>query len=160
MNNKAKNQIPSHQAVAKQQNGQQQAVAFQQTVYQGAIPPPELLARFDEIVPGAAARLILAAETESNHRRKLEQQAQDANIQLQQQQLSIAEYQSKATFNSDALGQILGFLVCALCIAGCVWLALFGFKEAAIALTVIPTAAIIQAFRLGNFKKSSSSQKD
>lgn len=55
----------------------QQVVSAKQTVthYQGAVPPPEILRGIDEIIPGAAARLIALAEQESNHRRILEVKA-------------------------------------------------------------------------------------
>jgi uncharacterized membrane protein len=97
-----------------------QVVAATQTVthYQGAVPPPEILRGIDEIVPGAAARLIVLAEQESNHRRSLEVKAIDANIAAQVAQAQINERQTKAVFRSDMIGQIAGFLVCLCCIGG------------------------------------------
>lgn len=124
--------------------------------YVGAIPPPSLLREFDLLIPGTAAKLIKWAEDEQLHRRALEQGAQTANIETQQRQVSIAEYQARAVFRSDLLGQTLGFIVCAGCAVGATWLGLTGNTGAAVALAAIPTAAVIQAFRASIFGKKSS----
>ena len=53
-----------------------QAVVQQQTIqmesYQGPLPPPDDLARYDEIVPGGAERLFTLLEKQANHRMGLE----------------------------------------------------------------------------------------
>ena len=40
--------------------------------FQGPIPPPNILSRYEEIVPGAAERIISMAEKQGEHRRNLE----------------------------------------------------------------------------------------
>jgi uncharacterized membrane protein len=40
--------------------------------YSGPLPPPAALKQYDEIVPGAAARIIAQAEKQTDHRIKLE----------------------------------------------------------------------------------------
>jgi len=127
-----------------------QVVAATQTVthYQGAVPPPEILRGIDEIVPGAAARLITLAEQESNHRRSLEVKTIEANIAAQVAQVQINEQQTKAVFRSDMMGQIAGFLVCLCCIGAAVYLGLNGHDWLAGGIAAIPTAALIKAFVL------------
>lgn len=135
---------------AKPSAGPQQVVhaQFEQVQqYSGQIPPPALLRDFDNIAPGTALRLIQWAEDEQAHRRRQEAEALAANIAAQQRQLDIAEYQTKAVKTSDLIGQALGFLVCASCIGGAVWLGLAGQTGVAVALTVIPSAAVVYAFR-------------
>jgi uncharacterized membrane protein len=39
--------------------------------FSGPLPPPEVLKRFDEIVPGAAERIIKMAEAQSEQRKDL-----------------------------------------------------------------------------------------
>lgn len=55
---------------------QLQAAAFQvieeHESYAGPIPHPDLLRRFNEIVPGAAERIIAMAESQQRHRQDLE----------------------------------------------------------------------------------------
>ena len=40
--------------------------------FSGPLPPPDILRQFDEVVPGAAERIIKMAEDQSLHRRSLE----------------------------------------------------------------------------------------
>ena len=131
----------------------QQVVTTQVQQYSGQIPPPDLLRSFDDLLPGTAKRLIQWAEEEQNHRRRLESGAQAANIDAQQRQISIAQYQSRGVFRSDIVGQVFGLVVCLSCISGAVLLALNGQPTVAGALTIIPTGAVIYAFRGHLFAK-------
>lgn len=130
-----------------------QAFIERRESYQGLIPHPAILQQFDDLIPGTAARIIQWAEDEQHHRRGLERQAHEANIAAQQRQLAIAEAQSRAVFKSDLVGQVLGFVVCLACVGGAVWLAMQGHYWVAGTLAAIPTAAVIQAFRVGAFAK-------
>lgn len=40
--------------------------------FSGPLPPPSILSNYDQIVPGAAERIITMAEEQAKHRRKLE----------------------------------------------------------------------------------------
>lgn len=42
--------------------------------FSGPLPPPEALARYDQVVPGAAERIIAMAEKQADHRRAMERQ--------------------------------------------------------------------------------------
>lgn len=132
----------------RQANNQVAASTQTITHYQGAVPPPEILRGIDEIVPGAAAKLIALAEQESNHRRSLEVKAIEANIAAQVAQAQINERQTKAVFRSDMIGQFAGFLVCLCCIGAAVYLGLNGHDWLAGGIAAIPTAALIKAFML------------
>ena len=131
-------------------NQSNQVVATHQTVthYQGAVPHPDILRGFDELVPGAAARLIKLAEDEAEHRRKIETMAIDANIATQQNQLALGEKQQKSVFRSDLIGQVFGLIVCLSSIAAAIYLGINGHDWLAGAIAAIPTAALIQAFAL------------
>lgn len=135
---------PAKKATTTPQNV---VTSVQQTqLFQGPTPHPDIMERYDALVPGTAKRLFEQAEAESAHRRSLEQKANEANIAAQQKQLAIADYQSKATFRSDAIGQTFGLIVSLSCIVGAVFLAVSGKEIAAAALAAIPTAAVIRAF--------------
>lgn len=45
------------------------------TAFIGPIPPPELLAKYEQTLPGLADRLVALAERESDHRRALQRRA-------------------------------------------------------------------------------------
>jgi hypothetical protein len=74
-------------------------------MYSGPIPPPEALARYEEIQPGAADRIIKMAEKQQEHRMSLETKAIGGQID-----------QSKR-------GQIFGFIAILLCIGVAVFFA-------------------------------------
>jgi uncharacterized membrane protein len=113
--------------------------------FYGPTPAPEDLERYERLVPGVAVRLFALAEEESRHRMALEDKAGEANIQAQQRQLAVAEYQSRAVFRSDLLGQIGGVIVSISCIYGAVYLGINSREIAASALTMIPLAAVVRA---------------
>jgi uncharacterized membrane protein len=47
-------------------------IAAQIHLYSGALPPPKILREYDQIVPGAAERLLRQAESQTRHRQQLE----------------------------------------------------------------------------------------
>lgn len=86
------------------------------------------------------------AKAEAIHQNEMVSLTTKANISAQQKQLEIAEYQGKAVFRSDTIGQIAGVIVSLACIAASAYLAVSGKEWVAAVLAGIPTAAVIQAF--------------
>ena len=115
--------------------------------YSGPIPHPDDLRRYDEIIPGAAERILRMAELENQHRHQQEDLAIHANIQAQQKQVEINELQTRMTFKSDSLGQSLGFVVTLLSLGGCLYLASINQPWVAGALVGLPLAGVIRALR-------------
>lgn len=68
--------------------------------YSGPLPPPEALQRYDQILPGAANRIIKMAESQHEHRQKLEKTVVESNA------------------FSQKVGLILGFVVAMTAIVG------------------------------------------
>ena len=58
-------------------------VRFEAEAYSGPLPTPEMLARYNQIVPGAAARIISMAESQMNHRQHLERVVVEAGVDAQ-----------------------------------------------------------------------------
>ncbi len=52
----------------------------QQISYSGPIPPPKFLREYDEIVPGAAERILAMAEAQTTHRIQIEKRAVESGI--------------------------------------------------------------------------------
>ncbi len=50
----------------------QQSLTISASQYAGPIPPPQMLAGYEEIVPGAADRILKMAESQASHRQALE----------------------------------------------------------------------------------------
>lgn len=61
----------STQASRKNDNGQDVKVVHQEA-YQGPLPHPDLLKKFDEVSPGAADKIIKMAELEQIHRHEMD----------------------------------------------------------------------------------------
>jgi len=64
---KGKNNVTA-QAPTRRSEVQTSTTVFEASMWQGPLPPPQQLERFNEIVPGAADRLIRMAEKQQDHR--------------------------------------------------------------------------------------------
>lgn len=86
-------------------------LAITQTVTQfsGPLPPPEELAKYEQILPGSAERLIAMVEHQSSHRMKLE------SFVIERQQ------------TQSSLGQGLGFVIALCFLIGSVYTTVEGF---------------------------------
>lgn len=87
----------------------------------------------------------------------LREKLNDGNLPAQAAQVRIAEGQMNRVFRSDLVGQILGFIICLVAISGSVWLGMSGHEWIAGGIAVIPTAALIQAFRANFFTRKEPS---
>ena len=54
---------------------QQNQLIAQAQMFSGPLPPPEVLQRYNETLPGSAERILSMAEQQATHRRKLEAMA-------------------------------------------------------------------------------------
>lgn len=75
---RAKEQRALARREAQQQNRlQAQFIASQVSYWSGPTPSPDVLREYEQILPGAADRMIALAERQSDHRQKLESRALD-----------------------------------------------------------------------------------
>ena len=58
------------------------SVQFKSESWQGPLPPPEALVRFNDAFPGCAERIVAMAENQSNHRQRLEDKVVSGNLAL------------------------------------------------------------------------------
>lgn len=58
-----------------------ESVSFSSEIFSGPLPHPEILRAYNEVLPGAAARILEKFEAQSDHRRRIESDAVRANIQ-------------------------------------------------------------------------------
>lgn len=78
---------------------------IREEMYSGPIPPPESLARYEEILPGSADRILKMAEKQQEHRMTLETKVVGSQT-----------VQSKR-------GQVFGFIIVFLCVAVAIFFA-------------------------------------
>lgn len=110
---------------------QQRSVSFS-----GPLPPPEILQKFNEVVPGSAERIIKMAEEQSVHRRALEKKVIDSDIA------------------GSKLGQILGFIIAIAGLVVALLTAIFGNAIAGGFIGVGTLASLVSVFMYGSKTRS------
>lgn len=53
--------------------------------FAGPLPPPHMLARYNEVIPGGAARILSMAEKQADHRARLEEMVVRGNVARQRE---------------------------------------------------------------------------
>jgi uncharacterized membrane protein len=99
------------------------------TAFSGPIPPPEMLAQYEKIFPGAAKQIFSMAESQSNHRMVIEKKAI-----------------TSATIDSK-MGIIAGLLVALALIGASLKIITTGHTLSGFAVIVGTLAAIVYSFR-------------
>src|SRR3989338_3375865 len=66
-------------------NSEARGMLVQHQEFSGPLPPPEVLRQFDQVVPGAAERIIKMAEQQFAHRTELEKKVIDSDIRQSKQ---------------------------------------------------------------------------
>jgi len=93
-------------------------VTHQEVSFSGPLPHPALLARYNEVIPNGAERIMAMAERQSIHRESLEAQVVAGNV------------------DSQARGSLYAFIICLVTIVG-------GFVLTGMGISVIGVSAII-----------------
>lgn len=99
--------------------------------FSGPLPPPQILDAYDEVVPGAAERILKLAESQAAHRQSLERKVVESDI-----------YKSYA-------GLTAAFLIVLASFACAVTIALCGYPWAASPFGVAPLAGLVWVFVRG-----------
>ena len=122
-----------------QQNsqGSKKSLEIHQSQYfSGPLPPPEILKKFDEIVPGAAERIIKMAEGQFEHRTQLEKKVIDSDIAR------------------SKWGQVLGFVIAIVGLFSSVLISIYGDAIVAGAIGVGTLASLVGVFMYGSKVRS------
>src|SRR3989338_6291096 len=104
--------------------------------FSGPLPPPEILRKFDEVVPGAAERIIKMAEDQSIHRKELEKKVIDSDIAR------------------SKWGQILGFVIAIAGLAVSAIVVVYGSAIAGGIIGVGTLASLVGVFMYGSKTRS------
>jgi uncharacterized membrane protein len=99
------------------------------------IPSPELLSKYNELMPGLADRLISQAEQQTAHRHYMEKKHLNANI------------------CKSILGLIFGFLIGLLGVGGGMYLTYMGFNVIGIIFSSATLVSLVMAFIYGSQSK-------
>ena len=104
--------------------------------FSGPLPPPEILKKFDEVVPGAAERIIKMAEEQSTHRKDLEKKVIESDIAR------------------SKWGQVLGFAIAIAGLAASTLIAIYGSAIAGGIIGVGTLASLVGVFMYGATTRS------
>jgi uncharacterized membrane protein len=77
---KPKKLIPPPPNLGASEQAHTLAMRAEYSSFSGPLPPPEILARYNEIIPGGAERILSMAEPQSVHRESLESKVVDGNL--------------------------------------------------------------------------------
>lgn len=127
-------------AIQAARSPQQQGVLEQwsyseQTIISGPLPDPEALAKYEEIHPGTAERLIVMAEKQGDHRREIEKQA------------------IEAANNRAGTSLWLGWILALATIAAGTVIILNGYEVQGFALLIAEVVALVGAFVYGRIEQ-------
>lgn len=135
---RGRNNSPSATVAAKNNSKpvQQREITHVQEQYSGPIPPPEILNGFNQIVPGAAERILVMAEENGRHQREMEKAA--------------------LTFASDTVrrGQIYGLVIGILAFTTCLVALYLGSENTAMTIGGVTITGLVTVFVTNKFKKN------
>jgi len=126
-------------------------------IHQGPLPAPEDLQRYNDLLPGAAERIIKMAEAEQMHRHEQESRAMGAEVVVRETFQVTERERIAGVMSSDKRGQYLGAAVSVLAIVGAIYLA----KDQPIvagALLGLPVLGIVKALRNGTTQHPTDKQ--
>ena len=104
------------------------------------LPPPEILQKYNSVVPGLADRIVAQAEKQTFHRISLEKKLLTSNIW------------------KSFLGLVFGFLISSLGIGGGLYLTSVGFNVIGIIFSSATLVSLVTSFIYGSqYRKNQSS---
>lgn len=104
--------------------------------FSGPLPHPDILRQFDEVVPGAAERIIKMAEEQSAHRKDLEQKVINSDIAR------------------SKWGQILGFVIAIMGLTVSALVSVYGNAITGGIIGVGTLASLVGVFMYGSTTRS------
>lgn len=109
--------------------------------FSGPLPPPEILKRFDEVIPGSAERIIKMAEGQFAHRTELERKVIASDI------------------SRSRLGQILGFIIAVVGLICSAIISIYGNQIAGTILGISTLGSLVGVFMYGSRTRSQEREK-
>ena len=98
----------------------------------GQLPSPEILQKYNSVIPGLADRLVLQAEKQTTHRIALEKKLLNSNI------------------CKSFMGLIFGFLISSLGVGGGLYLTFVGFNVIGIVFSSATLVSLVMSFIYGS----------
>src|ERR1035438_4279362 len=96
------------------------------------LPPPEILQKYNSVIPGLADRIVAQAEKQTFHRISLEKKLLTSNIW------------------KSFLGLVFGFLISSLGVGGGLYLTFVGFNVIGIVFSSATLVSLVMSFIYGS----------
>lgn len=112
------------------------AARVQAEFFSGPLPPPSLLAKYNEVVPGGAERILAMAESQSKHRESLESKVVEGNIKSQQR------------------GSLYAFVIAMTTITGGIYLIHTGNDLSGLATVITSLIGLVSVFAYAQYRQS------
>lgn len=110
--------------------------------FSGPLPHPKIIKEYDAILPGAAERIFKLAESESDHRRNLEDKIVTSGIQ------------------DSKLGVVFAFIIGLVGIGGGIYVITLGYEWSGTILSGASLASIVGSFIYGTRNGKQSEDSD
>ena len=151
-NQPAENQLESLSSGAA---GQSSRVLIQAS-WRGPLPPPDILRRYDELLPGAAERILVMSENAQQHEINLEREASDRENKV----LELADKVVSNDASQSRRGQWFAFVIALLGIV--IGALLIAIDKAGFGLAVIftPLAGLVGVFVYGTQARSAERRRN
>lgn len=141
--------------ISKRVEGQSEVVdsdvvhtEVQSVQFSGPLPPPEILQRYNQVLPSAAERILAMAEAQSVHRKELERRIAEAEIE-----------DVRAQRRETRLGQVCGAMIVLAGLGAGTYAAVQGAELSGVIVAVAGLGAIVTAFVLGRTPPSTSKER-
>lgn len=120
-------------------NSLQKSTAIVATQWSGPVPPPEILEKYNSLVPNAAERILIMAEEEARIRRDQMQKDHDSENRVKESDIN--------QYHSDVKrGQYLAAFVMVGIVAAIVVCVMSGHEKAAMATAGMGAVGIVSSF--------------
>ena len=126
-----------------QTEAQTQLIAAKSETFEGPLPHPDILARYENILPGIADRIVRMAEAEQNARHS----AIDQDAKNKSTLVDIAAKESAGALEAQKKGQNIGLAISLACVLCAIVCALMDKPMiVTCAFLAVPTASLIGSF--------------
>lgn len=123
------------QAAPPPPNSALATLTHQSLSFSGPLPPPGLLAKYNEVIPNGAERIVAMAERQSTHRESLEAQVVAGNVASQKR------------------GSIFAFIICLVALIGGFALLFTGRNVDGLVAIISSLTALAGVFVYGRYKQ-------
>lgn len=108
---------------------------IRQFVFSGPLPPPQILKGYNEIIPGAAERIMCMAERQAQHRQGIERDSLNAEIR------------------DGRRGQLFGFILAMTAVLGAIYCFSMGYTTGGSVIGLSTVTGLVSVFVYGRHQK-------